>query len=212
MTPAGTAGARDVRVTLSGGQAATLTGGFTYTSGTSTDSDGDGLTNDWETLYGLNPNSAAGDDGATGDPDADGRDQHRRADGRLASARHAQAVPGRGRQQRLLRHPLRHRQPADERGARPADVRRHDRPHDAALRRRCRRGRAPPSTRAPIAALSGASFATTMEADAVVVLDRLMTWSARRLRRAPGDRRRAARRRRGTSPKARRTATSTCST
>ena len=49
------------------------TGGFTYTAGTSTDSDGDGLTNDWETLYGLNPNSAAGANGAAGDPDADGR-------------------------------------------------------------------------------------------------------------------------------------------
>ena len=72
VTPAGAAGARDVRVTLSGGQAATLAGGFTYTAGTSTDSDGDGLTNDWETLYGLNPNSAAGADGAAGDPDADG--------------------------------------------------------------------------------------------------------------------------------------------
>ena len=55
VTPAGAAGARDVRVALSGGQAATLTGGFTYTAGTSTDSDGDGLTNDWETLYGLEP-------------------------------------------------------------------------------------------------------------------------------------------------------------
>ncbi|MEO5822775.1 MAG: IPT/TIG domain-containing protein, partial [Vicinamibacteraceae bacterium] len=58
VAPAGTAGARDVRVTLSSGQATTLTGGFTYTTGTSTDSDGDGLTNEWETLYGLDPNSA----------------------------------------------------------------------------------------------------------------------------------------------------------
>ena len=33
-TPAGAAGARDVRVTLSGGQAATRTGGFTYTAST----------------------------------------------------------------------------------------------------------------------------------------------------------------------------------
>ena len=72
VTPAGTAGARDVRVVLTGGQSGTLTGGFTYTSGTSTDSDGDGLTNEWETLYGLDPNSAAGTDGASGDPDADG--------------------------------------------------------------------------------------------------------------------------------------------
>ena len=135
VTPAGAAGARDVRVTLSGGQAATLAGAFTYTAGTSTDSDGDGLTNEWETLYGLNPNSAAGADGAAGRSRCGRPEQRRRADGRLASARHAQALPGRGRQQRLLRHPLRCRQPAGERGARPADVRRHHRPHHPALRR-----------------------------------------------------------------------------
>jgi uncharacterized repeat protein (TIGR03803 family) len=36
------------------------------------DGDGDGLANDWETAYGLDPTSAAGDDGAAGDPDGDG--------------------------------------------------------------------------------------------------------------------------------------------
>ncbi|MGC6427253.1 MAG: LamG-like jellyroll fold domain-containing protein [Akkermansiaceae bacterium] len=36
------------------------------------DSDLDGLPNEWETLYGLNPDSADGDDGASGDPDMDG--------------------------------------------------------------------------------------------------------------------------------------------
>ncbi len=36
------------------------------------DSDGDGLPDLWETANGLNPNSADGDDGATGDPDHDG--------------------------------------------------------------------------------------------------------------------------------------------
>jgi hypothetical protein len=36
------------------------------------DRDGDGLPNDWELANGLNPDSAAGDDGATGDPDHDG--------------------------------------------------------------------------------------------------------------------------------------------
>lgn len=37
-----------------------------------TDSDLDGLPDTWETLYGLNPNSNVGDDGAAGDPDLDG--------------------------------------------------------------------------------------------------------------------------------------------
>lgn len=36
------------------------------------DSDGDGMTDGWETMMGLDPNSATGDDGADGDPDGDG--------------------------------------------------------------------------------------------------------------------------------------------
>jgi hypothetical protein len=36
------------------------------------DSDGDGLPDTWESQHGLNPNNAAGDDGADGDPDRDG--------------------------------------------------------------------------------------------------------------------------------------------
>jgi hypothetical protein len=36
------------------------------------DSDGDGLPNDWEVRYSLSPVSAAGADGASGDPDSDG--------------------------------------------------------------------------------------------------------------------------------------------
>ncbi|MCG2658808.1 MAG: hypothetical protein L6437_00990 [Kiritimatiellae bacterium] len=38
----------------------------------STDSDGDGLPDWWEQLYGLDPNDATGDNGAWGDPDHDG--------------------------------------------------------------------------------------------------------------------------------------------
>lgn len=37
-----------------------------------TDTDADGLPDAWESQFGLNPGSAAGDDGAAGDPDADG--------------------------------------------------------------------------------------------------------------------------------------------
>jgi hypothetical protein len=41
--------------------------------GTATDSDGDGLSDECETRFGLDPASAAGDNGAAGDPDHDGR-------------------------------------------------------------------------------------------------------------------------------------------
>jgi hypothetical protein len=36
------------------------------------DTDGDGMTDDWETQFGLDPNSSTGDNGAAGDPDHDG--------------------------------------------------------------------------------------------------------------------------------------------
>ena len=178
VTPAGAAGARDVRVTRSGGQAATLTGGFTYTAGTSTDSDSDGLTNDWETLYGLNPNSAAGVNGAAGDPDADGRTNaaeqtagsHPRgtlkrylAEGvsnSFFSTRFAVANPQASAARVLLTF---------------VDTTGRTTRHFVSVPARTR------STidTSTIAALNGASFATTLEADAVVVLDRLMSWSGR---------------------------------
>ena len=40
------------------------------------DADFDGLPNDWEIAWGLDPNDASGDNGATGDPDHDGVDNH----------------------------------------------------------------------------------------------------------------------------------------
>ena len=178
VTPAGAAGARDVRRHPLGGQAATLTGGFTYTAGTSTDSDGDGLTNDWETLYGLNPNSAAGVNGAAGDPDADGRTNaaeqtagsHPRgtlkrylAEGvsnSFFSTRFAVANPQASAARVLLTF---------------VDTTGRTTRHFVSVPARTR------STidTSTIAALNGASFATTLEADAVVVLDRLMSWSGR---------------------------------
>ena len=44
-----------------------------YLRATPGDSDSDGLPDAWEVQFGLNPNSAAGDNGASGDPDHDGR-------------------------------------------------------------------------------------------------------------------------------------------
>ena len=53
-------------------QACTVTVTFVRV-GTFTDTDGDGLDDDWETRYGLLPGDATGDNGAHGDPDDDGR-------------------------------------------------------------------------------------------------------------------------------------------
>jgi hypothetical protein len=55
-------------------QAASPTAGAANESGTGiVDADGDGLPDEWELAHGLDPESAEGDDGATGDPDGDGR-------------------------------------------------------------------------------------------------------------------------------------------
>src|SRR4029453_16574359 len=147
-----------------------------YTAGTSTDSDGDGLTNDWETLYGLNPNSAAGVDGAAGDPDGGGRTH--------AAEQTAGSHP-RGTLKRYLaegvsngffatRFAIANPQESVARVLLTfVDTTGRVTRHYVAVPARTR-STVETST---IAALNGASFATTMEADTVVVLDRLMSWS-----------------------------------
>jgi hypothetical protein len=177
VTPAGTAGARDVRVTLASGGSATLTGGFTYTTGTSTDSDGDGLTNEWETLYGLDPNSAAGPNGAAGDPDGDGRSN---------AAEQAADTHPRGTLKRYLAEGVSNAffatrlaiANAQETTARVlltfVDTDGRTTRHYVAVP-----GRSRVTVEASsIPELNGASFATTLESDTMVVLDRLMSWSA----------------------------------
>ncbi len=178
-TPAGTAGARDVRLTNSDGQAATRSGGFTYTQAENTDTDGDGLPNAWETQYGLDPNSASGNNGGSGDPDNDGasnaaelqagthpRGFHRRylAEGvvndffntRLAIA-NAQGAQARV----LLTYVDGNGRTTRQYVGVPARSRR---TVDAASVRE----------------LAGASFSTTVESDELVVVDRLMSWTQAR--------------------------------
>jgi hypothetical protein len=61
------------QVEMQGGTAMTFALGFETGSTLSYDTDGDGLPDAWETQYGLNPNDATGTNGASGDPDGDGR-------------------------------------------------------------------------------------------------------------------------------------------
>jgi hypothetical protein len=62
----------DVTVRNPDGGSATLPKAFTF-SESSSDSDGDGLPDSWETQFGLDPQSGLGDNGRDGDPDGDGR-------------------------------------------------------------------------------------------------------------------------------------------
>jgi hypothetical protein len=70
--PRSAPGLVDVSLVEAGQVQSTLPGAFRYQQLTSPDdTDGDGLPNAWETQWGLNPNSAEGADGAAGDPDGD---------------------------------------------------------------------------------------------------------------------------------------------
>ena len=67
------------------------------------DADGDGLSNGFETTYGLDPFGAAGS-GAADDPDGDGRTNLQELAGGHTPAWVRDHVPGRGRDRLLLRH------------------------------------------------------------------------------------------------------------
>ena len=74
IAPAHAVGAIDVVVTNPGGATARRTSGFTFVSADPTsDADGDGLPDVWETQYGLDPAVATGEQGGSGDPDHDGQ-------------------------------------------------------------------------------------------------------------------------------------------
>ena len=67
------------------------------------DGDADGLNDRWELTWGLRDYDATGVNGPRGDPDGDGRTNAPGADRRHASARLRPALPGRRRDQRVLR-------------------------------------------------------------------------------------------------------------
>ncbi|BCS31826.2 hypothetical protein TBR22_A10280 [Luteitalea sp. TBR-22] len=70
--PVSGSGVLDVVVTDPDGSSATLPGAFTVTTAGTEDADADGLPDTWEQAFGLSAVSASGRDGAGGDADGDG--------------------------------------------------------------------------------------------------------------------------------------------
>ncbi|HTV01725.1 MAG TPA: hypothetical protein VMF13_14355 [Luteitalea sp.] len=140
------------------------------------DADSDGLPDAWERDFGLDPSSASGADGANGDPDGDGRTN---------AAEHAAGTHPRGFFTRLLAEGLRHNafttriaivNPSSTTPAR-AQLRfeRDDEVVVRATRQVPALGRITVDAN-DIAELQGHAFATTVEADVMVAVDRLVRW------------------------------------
>jgi hypothetical protein len=72
IAPAGAVGTRTVTFTNADGKSAQLPSAYTYVATSADDADGDGLPDAWEIQWGLDPHSATGANGASGDPDNDG--------------------------------------------------------------------------------------------------------------------------------------------
>jgi hypothetical protein len=66
-------GTRELTLTVADAQGRSSTRTITMTVPVPADTDGDGLPNAWETVFGLDPNSATGINGAAADPDGDDR-------------------------------------------------------------------------------------------------------------------------------------------
>ena len=171
----GCSGTGTCTVTMSSAQAVTATFNLTPTLPPGGDADTDGLTNDFETKYGLNPSSGLGVDGPSGDPDGDGRTNlQEQQDGThprgFVITYLAEGATGVTFDTRLaVANPT----------ASPALVLTRFQKGDGTTIRDYRV--VPPMQRATIdveslAGLEAAEFSTLVEADVQVVVDRTMTW------------------------------------
>jgi hypothetical protein len=150
--------------------------GAVFTVEQDADTDRDGLPDDWEISFGLNPNVTTGNDGPTGDPDADGRNNlqeliartHPRgfftrylaegATGSFFDVRIALLSPTNSSAV-LLRFLKDDGTSASQFVSLPANTRRTVNPE-------------------AISGLASASFSTVIESDRLVVVDRTMTWDS----------------------------------
>jgi hypothetical protein len=140
------------------------------------DGDGDGLPDAWERDYGLDPASSTGDAGATGDPDDDGRTN---------ATEHADGTHPRGRVSRLLAEGVRQGTfttriaLANPSAASTAYTQVRFERDDGVIVRVARQvpalGRVTVDT-SDISELQQHAFATTVESDVFVAVDRLVQW------------------------------------
>ncbi len=141
------------------------------------DTDNDGLANSWETTFGLNPSSAADVDGALADPDGDGRRNLEES----AAGTHPRGFVTRYMAEGVTNAFFRTRYALLNPGMQEATV---------LARFLTDEGRVvphrlivPPLSRRTIdgetlPGLAGASFSMVLESDALVTLDRTMSWDA----------------------------------
>lgn len=144
------------------------------------DADADGLPDEWERSVGLDPGVADGDHGASGDPDGDGQSN---------AAEHAAGTHPRGRVTRLLAEGVRQGTfetrvaVANPAASQPAYVQLRFLRDDGVVVSTMRQ--VPARQRVTVDAASlpdllGHAFATVVESDVVVGVDRLVQWDQRR--------------------------------
>lgn len=149
--------------------------------GSAADTDGDGLEDSCEIKFGLSPSSAAGDDGADGDPDGDGRTNLQEcSEGTHPRGSFARYL-AEGATGTFFDTEIALLNPGDE----PAIVLLEYQPQIADPLEPLPREYlvVPPNSRRtvdPELTMGQASFSTIVESDALVVVERTMAWDARR--------------------------------
>ncbi len=174
VVPSHPQGAVDIRVESASGDASTLASAFVYQP-SARDADGDALPDDWEAAMGLSTSTASGSDGAFGDPDGDGvnnldelrthghpRGFHRRYFAEGAASTFFETRIARLNPQSTVAHTLVRRQFPDGSTSATWDA-------------------MPPLSRRSTSFTAGgtdSAFATVVESDVPIVVDRTMTWDA----------------------------------